>query len=62
MSCFGSQACITHSHVCLLLTIPTPGIPHFATEGEVFDQQNPSRAVRAYLGLYQWELETQDIW
>jgi hypothetical protein len=46
-----------------LLTILTiPGIPHFATEGEVFDQQKPSRAVRAFLGLYEWELETQDIW
>jgi hypothetical protein len=43
----------------LLTTPTTPGIPHFATKGEVFD--NPSWVVCA-LGLYEWELETQDIW
>jgi hypothetical protein len=29
----------------------TPGIPHFSTEGEVFN--NPSQAVCAYLELYE---------
>jgi hypothetical protein len=61
MSCIGWWVCIMYILLYLLLTtLTTPGIPHFATKGEVFD--NPSWVVHAFLGLYEWELKTKDIW